>query len=370
MSNSAADRAAMAAALALGRRGLGRVWPNPAVGCVILDDAGAVAGRGWTQPGGRPHAETEALKRAGERARGATAFVTLEPCNHHGLTPPCTEALITAGVARAVVAIGDPDERVDGGGFHRLRSAGIAVDVGLCAEDARYDQPGFLTRILHGRPMFALKAATSLDGRIAAAGGDSKWITGPAARRAGHLLRAEHDAILVGIGTALADDPRLDCRLPGIEAASLLRILLDSRLRLPPTHDLAAAAGVRPTWLFAAEDADAGRRSALEALGVKVIPTPLAKDGLDVVAIARMLGAAGLTRVLVEGGGAVAAALLKADLIDRIHAYRAPVAIGGDGVPALGSLGLVRVADAPRFELRNTSRVGADVADLYVRKRT
>lgn len=358
----------MAAALALGRRGLGRVWPNPAVGCVILDSEGAVAGRGWTQPGGRPHAETEALARAGARAKGGVAFVTLEPCSHHGATPPCADALIAAGVARVVVAIEDPDDRVAGRGLARLRQAGVAVEVGEAAAAARFDQAGFLARIERGRPLIALKSAMSLDGRIAAPGGDSKWITGPEARRFGHRLRADHDAILVGIGTALADDPRLDCRLPGLEAASPLRVVLDSRLRLPPSADLAAAAASRPTWLFCRPDADVGRRVALEGLGVRVFEAPAGRSGgLDPEAVAGVLAAEGVTRLLIEGGAAVAAAFLAADLVDRIHAFRAPFAIGGDGLAAIGPLGLDRVADAPRFLRRSVTSADDDLAELYVR---
>ncbi len=371
MPNSAwspADRAAMAAALALGRRGLGRVWPNPAVGCVVLDAGGRVAGRGWTQPGGRPHAETEALARAGERARGGIAYVTLEPCSHHGRTPPCADALIVAGIARVVAALEDPDERVAGNGFERLRQAGLAVEVGLGAREARFDQAGFLMRIEVGRPLIALKSAMSLDGRIAAANGDSKWITGPEARRLGHLLRAEYDAILVGVGTALADDPRLDCRIAGLEGASPVRVVLDTTLRLAPALDLVAAARARATWVFCREGADAGRRQALEASGVRVFEAPGGADGrVALGAVAGKLAAEGVTRLLVEGGGAVAAALLRADLIDRVHVFRAPLAIGGDGLPAIGALGLDRVADAPRFIRRAIGPADDDVAELYVR---
>lgn len=363
-----ADRAAMATALALGRRGLGRVWPNPAVGCVVLDRDGAVAGRGWTQPGGRPHAETEALARAGERAAGGTAYVTLEPCSHHGVTPPCAEALIAAGVARVVAALEDPDERVSGRGLKRLADAGIAVETGLGASQARFDQAGFLKRIETGLPLIALKTASSLDGRIAAATGDSKWITGPEARRAGHMLRAEHDAILVGVGTALADDPRLDCRLPGLEDASPVRVVVDSNLRIDPTLDLVANAEARPTWLICGVGADSDKQAALTAAGVKVIEAERGPDGrVDLAHGAHLLAAAGVTRVLVEGGGAVAAALLAANLVDRIHAFRAPLAIGGDGLAAIGPLGLERVADASRFVRRSVWTVDDDLAELYVR---
>jgi diaminohydroxyphosphoribosylaminopyrimidine deaminase/5-amino-6-(5-phosphoribosylamino)uracil reductase len=233
----------MRAALALARRGLGRVAPNPAVGCVLVKD-GRVVGRGWTQAGGRPHAETEALARAGEAARGATAYVTLEPCSHHGKTPPCAESLIAAGISRSVVALEDPDPRVSGSGLTLLREAGIAVDTGLLAEAAAEVNAGYLMRTRTGRPLVTLKLATTLDGRIATRAGESRWITGPLARARAHLLRAESDAVLVGSGTAVTDNPRLDVRLPGLEGRSPLRVLLDGRLRLPLTHDLT------PAWSF------------------------------------------------------------------------------------------------------------------------
>lgn len=358
----------MDAALALGRRGLGRVWPNPAVGCVVVDVDGCVAGRGWTQPGGRPHAETEALRRAGERARGGTVYVTLEPCSHHGRTPPCADALIAAGVARVVTTTGDPDPRVAGHGFERLAAAGITIDIGLAERQARFDQAGYLSRIEDGRPLFALKSAASLDGRIAAAGGDSKWITGPEARRVGHRLRASHDAVLVGVGTAIADDPRLDCRLDGLEDASPLRIVLDSGLRLPLALDLVQGARARPTWVVCALGAEAERRYALEEAGVRVIVAAAGVDGrVDPGSLGQSLAAEGLTRILVEGGGGVAATLLSAGMIDRIHAFRAPIAVGGDGVAAIGPLGLDRVADGPRFRRIETRDIDDDVAELYVR---
>ncbi|MBX6375722.1 MAG: bifunctional diaminohydroxyphosphoribosylaminopyrimidine deaminase/5-amino-6-(5-phosphoribosylamino)uracil reductase RibD, partial [Acetobacteraceae bacterium] len=239
----------MRAALALARRGLGNAWPNPAVGCVLVRD-GRVVGRGWTQPGGRPHAETEALRRAGpEGARGATAYVTLEPCSHHGRTPPCCDALIAAGVARVVVALQDPDSRVNGRGIARLRAAGIAVETGLCEAEARAINAGFIRRIHLGLPLVTLKLATTLDGRIATATGESRWITGPEARREAHALRARHDAVLVGSGTVLADDPDLTCRLPGMAKTPVLRVVADSRLRTPPAARLVATARQVPTWI-------------------------------------------------------------------------------------------------------------------------
>ncbi len=242
----------MRAALALARRSLGRTWPNPAVGCVIVRD-GQVIARGRTQDGGRPHAEADAIAQAtaqGLSLKGATAYVTLEPCSHHGRTPPCADALVGAGVARVVSALEDPDPRVKGRGHERLRAAGIEVVVGDGAAEAAEINAGFLTRVKEGRPLFHLKVASSLDGRIATASGESKWITGPAARLHGHHLRATHDAILVGVETALADDPDLGCRLPGLAARSPVRLVLDSKARLSPQSKLATTAGQRPVWLL------------------------------------------------------------------------------------------------------------------------
>lgn len=362
------DLVHMRAALSLAERGLGQVAPNPAVGCVLVSPDGHVVGRGWTQPGGRPHAETEALRRAGPMAKGATAYVTLEPCSHHGKTPPCADALVEAGIARAVVALEDSDPRVSGRGIERLRDAGIAVEVGLCAEEARRLNEGFFLKVEQGRPLVTVKLASSLDGNIATHGGDSKWITGPEARRHAHLLRATHDAILVGSNTALADDPELTCRLPGLADRSPIRIVADGRLRLPLTSRLVATASEVPTWLCTREGNDPDRLDAYRDLGLEVIELPGDGDNpLDVSAMMQALGARGVTRLLVEGGGAVIAALLQHDLIDRLVWFRAGLAIGGDGVPAIGGLGLQRVVDAPGFLRMEAMPVGADMMECYAR---
>jgi diaminohydroxyphosphoribosylaminopyrimidine deaminase/5-amino-6-(5-phosphoribosylamino)uracil reductase len=238
------DAGFMAAALSLAARNIGDCWPNPSVGCVLVKD-GVVVGRGWTASGGRPHAETQALAQAGPAARGATAYVTLEPCSHHGRTPPCADALIAAGVVRVVSAIGDPDPRVSGGGLAKLRAAGVTVEEGLGAAEAARLAAGFFLRIKDKRPLFALKTATTLDGRMALANGKSQWITGPAARNLVHALRARFDAILIGSGTAIADDPMLTCRLDGYSGRPKVRVILDRRLRLTETSQLAAPP--RPT---------------------------------------------------------------------------------------------------------------------------
>jgi diaminohydroxyphosphoribosylaminopyrimidine deaminase / 5-amino-6-(5-phosphoribosylamino)uracil reductase len=364
-SDSAADLRAMRAALALARRGLGNVWPNPAVGCVIARD-GRVVGRGWTQPGGRPHAETEALGRAGGMAEGGIAYVTLEPCCHWGRTPPCADALIAAGLRRVVVAIEDPDPRVAGGGVARLRAAGLRVDTGLCEREAAEVNAGFFSRVRLGRPLVTLKLAASLDGRIATASGESRWITGPAARERAHLLRAVHDAILVGTGTAVADDPHLTCRLPGLEHRSPTRVVLDRRLRLPLAAHLIAQARQVPTWVIAPPSADPAKQQALREAGVEILEGAADAAGrLDLAAALQSLGRRGVTRLLVEGGGRLAAALLRARLVDRLVWLHAPRLLGSDGLPAVGALGYGALAAAPRFELLSTETVGADLMTIY-----
>ena len=358
------DLCRMRAALALARRGLGAAWPNPAVGCVIAD-AGRVVGRGWTQPGGRPHAETEALRRAGAGARGAAAYVSLEPCSHWGRTPPCADALILAGVRRVVVAIEDPDPRVAGSGIARLRAAGIAVETGLCAEEAAEINAGFLTRQRLGRPLVTLKLATSLDGRIATRTGASQWITGRPARERGQALRADHDAIMVGTGTVLADDPQLTCRLPGLGHRSPIRVVLDRRLRIPLRARLIAGARQTPTWVLTLASADPARREAFLAAGASLIdadPDPAGR--IDLAAALAALGRRGITRLLVEGGAHLAAALLRAGLVDRLAWFHAPLLIGADGTPAIAALGLDTLAGAPGFVPVSIEAVGDDMLTM------
>jgi len=358
----------MAAALALAARGLGRVAPNPAVGCVIVND-GRVVGRGLTQPGGRPHAETEALNRAGPAARGGCAYVTLEPCAHHGQTAPCAEALIAAGITRCVVALEDPDPRVAGGGLARLRDAGVEVAVGLRGAAAGELNAGYISNRTQGRPLVTLKLATTLDGRIATKRGDSRWITGAAARARGHLLRASHDAVLIGSGTAVADNPRLDVRVDGLEAAAPLRIVLDGRMRLPLTHDLVTRAKSQLSWLMTHRDGPPDRLEAYRAAGVEVIPIAADAGGnLSMPAALAALAKRGITRVLVEGGGHVAAAFLRAGLVDRLIWFHAPTVIGGDGVPAVTGFGLDDLAEAPSFVLQHYHRIGEDLVESYARR--
>jgi diaminohydroxyphosphoribosylaminopyrimidine deaminase / 5-amino-6-(5-phosphoribosylamino)uracil reductase len=356
------------AALALARRGLGSVWPNPAVGCVLVKD-GHVVGRGWTQPGGRPHGETEALRRAGAAARGATAYVSLEPCCHWGKTPPCTDALIAAGVSRVVVPIEDPDPRVSGQGIASLRKAGIAVETGPLAKEAAEVNAGFFLRLRSGRPLVTLKLATTLDGRLATSTGESQWITGAPARDRAHLLRASHDAVMIGSNTVLTDDPRLTCRLPGLSERSPVRIIVDSRLRIPLTAQVMAEARRVPTWLITLRHGDAARREAFLACGVDLIEVPATSDQtVNMVAALQELGRRGLTRVLVEGGARLAAVLLQSDLVDRLAWFHAPILIGGDGIPAVEGFGIAALKDAPRFERIAVEEMGEDVLETLRRQ--
>ncbi len=360
----------MRSALALARRGLGVAWPNPAVGCILVrqDLGDRIVGRGWTQPGGRPHAETEALDRAGSLAQGATAYVTLEPCDHEGETPPCTQALIAAGIVRAVMALEDPDPRVSGKGIKRLQEAGIDTATELCGDEARYLNAGFIMRVTLGRPLFTLKTATTLDGRVATAKGQSKWITGALARAFAHGLRADHDAIMIGIGTALADEPALTCRLPGMEEKSPVRIIADSQLRLPPESSLAKTAKEIPTWVVTAPGPGKDKKKALEAQGIQVIEAETDDNGRpDLDWVAAELGRRGLTRVVVESGGKLAAALVKRDLIDRLAWFRSPKLIGDDGRGAVAAFGIDGVAQAPAFVRDSISDAGQDVLETYRR---
>jgi diaminohydroxyphosphoribosylaminopyrimidine deaminase / 5-amino-6-(5-phosphoribosylamino)uracil reductase len=349
----------MALALSLARRGLGRVWPNPAVGCVAVDNDGHVVGRGWTQDGGRPHAETVALAQAGARARGATAYVSLEPCAHHGQTPPCAQALIDAGVVRVVSAVEDPDARVAGKGHAMLAAAGVSVRIGVMGSHARALNEGFFSRVVRGRPFVTLKLATTLDGKIALKNGESRWITGAEARAHTHLERSRHDAVAVGIGTVLADDPELTCRLPGVKAVGPVRIVLDTKARLPVTSQLATTARAVPVWVVSSQPC-----ASLQAAGVKVLQVSATAEGVDLAASLKALAGEGLTRVLVEGGATIASALLKAGLVDRLLWYRAP-SVMGEGIAAVTLAGLGSLKDMPRFVREETIRLGEDVLETY-----
>jgi len=359
----------MITALSLARRGVGNTWPNPSVGCVLVRE-GRIVGRGWTQPGGRPHAEVLALAHAREAARGATAYVTLEPCNHQGESPPCTEALINAGVAKVYAAITDPDKRVSGTGIQRLRDAGIWTEVGFEEVAARQINEGFFRRIHEGRPYITLKTATTLDGKIATRTGESQWITGPGARSAGHFLRAENDAILVGSGTVAADDPTLTCRLPGIDNGRRPRIVLDSRLRLPIESNLVKSIAEAPLWLVTKSDHSDDAISAYENQGATVIRVGTDEAGLlDLNQVMAELAGRGLTRILVEGGGILTASLFKLDLIDQIAWFRAPTLLGDDGKAAVEALDISQLVDMRRFERIYYAEFDGDGLEILARRR-
>jgi diaminohydroxyphosphoribosylaminopyrimidine deaminase/5-amino-6-(5-phosphoribosylamino)uracil reductase len=357
----------MALALALAERGLGRVWPNPSVGCVLVRKR-RIVGRGWTQPPPGNHAEVEALRRAGDRALGATAYVTLEPCCHYGRTPPCTMALIHAGVRRVVVAAEDPFPRVDGRGIEQLRQAGVQVDVGVLEEEAAALNAGFFLNVQEKRPLVTLKLAASLDGKIALASGESQWITGPRARSAGHRLRSLHDAIMVGANTARVDDPSLDCRLPGLSDRSPIRVVISRSGRLSLASRLAATARATPTWMIVAANASPEAFRAHEEAGVEIIRIgdDPEDEPLDVGLALEALAARGITRLLVEGGAALAASLLRAKLVDRLVVFQAPLVLGGDGLAAIAPLFLDRLSDAPAFERKAIEVLASDLGATYI----
>jgi diaminohydroxyphosphoribosylaminopyrimidine deaminase/5-amino-6-(5-phosphoribosylamino)uracil reductase len=356
----------MRAAIALARRGLGSTWPNPSVGCVIVQD-GTIVGQGTTAPGGRPHAETQALAMAGAAARGATAYVSLEPCSHHGQTPPCADALVEAGVAAVVVGAGDPDPRVSGAGVAMLRQAGIEVVEGVEAAAAAEVLRGFATRIALGRPMVTLKLASTLDGRIATHGGESQWITDTPARKAAHGMRGQHDAVLVGVGTVVVDDPDLTCRISGYAGRPAVRVVMDTHLRTPLTSRLVATAGETPVWILHAASADADRVEAMTQAGVRCLTVAPGSAGIDAAAALAALGEAGLTRVLAEGGASIAAALLRAGLVDRLAWFHAPSVMGGDGFPAVQAMAITALAELHRFRRVAQRPVGNDLLSEFTR---
>lgn len=366
------DQAFMKIALTLAQRGLGRVWPNPAVGCVIVKDD-TVVGRGWTQPGGRPHAETEALARAGEAAKDATAYVTLEPCSHFGKTPPCADALISAGIKRVVVALEDPDPRVSGNGIKKLKDAGLDVTINVCRDEALKINEGFFLKVLKKRPLFTMKVATTLDGKIAVHTGESQWITEATTRMQGHLLRANHDAIMVGIGTATDDNPQLTCRLPGLTDYSPVRIIVDRRMRLPLTNHLVTHAAQIPTWMFTLGDQDDIRAQAYREAGIELITPPDTHNhqgGITLTWVAEELALRGLTRVLVEGGSHLAAAMFRRNLVDRLCWMHAPRVMGHDGIPAVQAFGIDHLEDTPFFDRQSQFSSGEDQVEFFRRRDT
>lgn len=354
----ARDRRFMARALELAARGVGRTFPNPPVGAVLVR-GGRIVGEGFHARAGGPHAEVAALRAAGGRAEGATLYVTLEPCTIHGRTPPCADMLLPLGLARVVVATRDPNPRVHGRGIAKLRRAGIPVVVGPGRTESETLIAPFATRMRQGRPLVVLKLATSLDGRIAARGGDARWITGDVARRVAHGLRDTCDAVLVGAGTVRSDDPQLTCRIPG--GRDPIRVVLaGAALDLPPRAQLLRPGGP-PTWIVAPRDAAPGRVAALQRRGIEVLLVAGRGGHVWLPAALRALAGRGLTSVLVEGGAGVAAAVLRAGVVDRLVLFVAPLLLGGDGVPAVGTLGIRRVRDALRTGTLAVARAGQDL---------
>ncbi|MGO9674133.1 MAG: bifunctional diaminohydroxyphosphoribosylaminopyrimidine deaminase/5-amino-6-(5-phosphoribosylamino)uracil reductase RibD [Methylocella sp.] len=356
-----ADPRFMTAAIALARRGLGLCGPNPAVGALVVKD-GAIVARGWTRPGGRPHAETEALREAGALSRGATLYVTLEPCSHHGKTPPCAEAIVAAGIARVVSAVEDPDPRVAGRGHRLLAEAGIEVTTNVCAEAARRANLGHILRVTKGRPMVTLKLALTADGFAAGLDGEPRLsITGAVANGYVHMLRAMHDAILVGSGTARADDPLLTVRLPGLEARKPLRVVIDSDLKLRLKSRLGETAAAYPTLAIAGEDASAEKEARLAAIGVEVARAPRDETGhADIGAALLLLAARGVTRVFCEGGPILADALIGRGLADEIILLTSAKLLGREGRDGLGAVSLAALADPARYKGVETRMIGED----------
>ncbi len=365
------DAAFMQIALQLGRRGAGNTWPNPNVGCVIVANSPfgpLIAGRGWTARGGRPHAETRALEKAGEAARGATLYVTLEPCSHFGQTPPCSSAIIKAGVKRVVCALEDPDKRVAGRGIAQLRGAGIEVELGVGARTARRDLGGHLSRVTRHMPHVRLKLAISKNRKIAGRGGEQIRITGKESLALVHAMRARHDAIMVGAGTVRADDPELTCRLPGLEKDQPVRVIVDTALSLKSCSKLCQSAKAVPVWVLTGEGFSQVRAARLQKCGVEILPCPLTKEGrVNLQSGLEKLAEKGITSLFVEGGARLAASLLQAGLVDEADFFFSEVEIDEDGIDALCSMELESVINSPEFTRLSTRSVGADMLHSYIR---
>lgn len=356
------DTQHMQSALSLAREALGTTAPNPCVACVIVKD-GTIIAEGVTQKGGRPHAETIALEKIGHKAQGATAYVTLEPCCHTGETGPCTDALIKAHIARVVIATRDPSDKVAGKGIEALKKAGIEVMLGVCEAEAREINQGFFSVCEKKRPFVTLKLATSLDGKIATKTGQSQWITGEQARKYAHLLRAQHDAIMVGIGTALSDDPLLTCRLPGYEDRTPIRIVVDSHLDLPGVSKLAqTAARDTPVWILTCES----ESNVADNTHITALTCPVDGEGrVSLTDALTLLATKGITRLLVEGGRTLASALIKQRLVDELVWIRAPMLIGNDGLDAIGNLGVEMLDDSVKLSFKSSKNFGEDSVEVY-----
>jgi diaminohydroxyphosphoribosylaminopyrimidine deaminase/5-amino-6-(5-phosphoribosylamino)uracil reductase len=364
--NEKDDERFMRMALALGRRNLGHTWPNPAVGAVIVKD-GVIVGRGWTQPGGRPHAETQAIKRAGKAAEGATMYVSLEPCSHKGKTPPCADAIVRAGIARVVSAMQDPNPEVAGGGHAKLSEKDIQVDVGLGANEARRIHAGHVRRFTDGRPHVMLKLAVSADDKVAAAGRQPAAISGEAARERVFQMRSHYDAILVGVGTVLADNPALTSRLPGMFELSPIRVVLDSQLRVPLASHVIATVRETPTWVFGSGSASTIAEEILVERGAKVFRVGSKNGRLDPGEVLKVLAGEGITRVMVEGGPTVAATLVKADLVDEAVLLRSDKTIGPDGIDPLTDMPFRVLTHSVNLAMCGSEQLGSDRIEYFER---
>ncbi|MGH6685024.1 MAG: bifunctional diaminohydroxyphosphoribosylaminopyrimidine deaminase/5-amino-6-(5-phosphoribosylamino)uracil reductase RibD [Pseudolabrys sp.] len=358
------DARFMALAFALGRRGLGNTWPNPAVGAVIVKE-GAIVGRGWTQPGGRPHAEVEALRQAKKMAQSATLYVTLEPCSHQGKSPPCAEAIVKAGIARVVSALEDPNPEVAGKGHERLREKGITVDVGLGANEARRVHGGHIMRVTKARPHVTLKLAVSADDKAGLAGRKPAAITGEASWVRVFQMRAASDAIMIGIGTVLSDNPQLSCRLPGMFERSPVRVILDASLMLPLSTSVVATVRDTPTWVFTSGKPSAIAEEILQQKGCKVFRVDDVDGRLDLDEVLKVLAEQGVTRLMVEGGPRVAGAIAAAGLVDELVLLRGEKDIGATGIEPLEGMPLEGLTG--QLQSRGRERLGTDTLEIFER---
>ena len=359
----------MEIALRLADRNTGNVCPNPSVGCLIVNND-RIVGRGWTQEGGRPHAEVMALEQAGEKSIGASVYTTLEPCSHFGKTPPCSDALISARIKRLIGAMKDPDPRVDGMGFVKLRDAGIEVVEGILEREAEALNRGFIKRIKEKLPFITLKMAMSIDSRIATKTYDSQWITGEEARHSSHFLRSKHDAILTGIGTVLYDNRILNTRISGLENRSPTRIIMDAKLRLPVDSQIVSTATDYKTIICTTGAAEKSKKKHIESFGLQVLTLTSNKSGrVSLIETLKVLAAKGINNVLVEGGGILSTEFLRSDLIDELLVYRAPIVLGGDGRAAVEGLGVSDLSGAAAFERTGIASIGTDLMETYKRRK-
>lgn len=355
------DHNYMKLALDLAEKGRGWTSPNPMVGAVLVKD-GRVVGRGYHQRAGGPHAEVNAIDHAGEQARGTTLYVTLEPCNHFGRTPPCTHKILDAGIRRVVVAMDDPNPGVQGGGNRHLQDRGIEVTTGICEKEARTLNEAFITWVTTGRPFVVVKCAATLDGRIATRTGDSRWVTGPGSRQFVHRIRHAADGIMVGVNTVKKDDPSLTTRLDGTAGSDPTRIILDTHLSIPLTSKLLHQTSPAPTWLVCGKNAPADRRTALEDAGARVVTAPLKEDRIDLSALMQRLGHMGITSLLIEGGGTVIGSAFAADIVNKIYFFYAPKILGGDdGIPICRGVGPERMQQSIAVHDLSVLRFDTDV---------